>query len=149
MLLNGSDIGINAVFKLIQSGVFTIDNLAVNSRYFNLDKVMKVSDLAMKYVPKSSNSASSSATADIPIAITRGAINFARLITGNIDISNIRSRISMRNNVFYLDNLRANAFKGSVNGDISVNLVTMLMNIKLKGEGIDVEKSTVHEGKHR
>ena len=141
LLLNDSDLGVNAIFKLIQGGVFTIDNLTVNSRYFNLDKVMKVSDLAMKYLPQSSGSASSSSPADIPLAVTRGAINFARLITGNIDISNIHSRISMRNNVFYLDNLRANAFKGGVNGNISVNLISMLMNIKMKGENIDVEKA--------
>ena len=141
LLLNGSDLGVNILFKLIQQGIFTLDNVTVNSRYFNLDKVMKVSDAAMKYVPKSSGSASNSAQADIPLIITRGAINFARIITGNIDISNIRSRISMRNNVFYLDNLKANAFKGGVNGDISVNLLSTLLNIKMKGEGIDVAKA--------
>ena len=141
LLLNGSDLGINTNFKLIQQGVFTLDNLNVNSRYFNLDKVMKVSDAAMKYMPKSASAASTSAPADIPLAISRGAINFARLITGNIDISNIYSRIAMRHNVFYLDNLRANAFKGGVNGNISVNLITMLLNINMQGSGIDVEKA--------
>ena len=141
LLLNGSDLGVDAVFKLIQQGVFTIDNLNVNSRYFNLDKVMKVSDLAMKYVPKSSGSTSNSAQSDIPLIITRGAINFARLITGNIDISNIHSRIAMRNNVFYLDKLRAHAFRGNVNGNISVNLITMLLNIDMKGSNLDVEKA--------
>ena len=141
LLINGSDLGINTVFKLIQNGIFTLDNLSVGSRYFNLDKVMKVSDLAMRYVPKSSNTASTSAPADIPLVISRGAINFARLVTGNIDISNIYSRIAMRNNVFYLDNLRANAFKGGVNGNISVNLITMLLNINMHGSGIDVEKA--------
>lgn len=142
LLLNGSDLGVNAVFKLIQQGIFTIDNLTVNSRYFNLDKVMKVSDAAMKYVPGVNNGAKAgSSQSDIPLVITRGAINFARLITGNIDISNIRSRISMKNNVFYLDNLRANAFKGEVNGNISVNLLTTLLNIKMKGERIDVAKA--------
>lgn len=141
LLLNGSDLGASIIFKLIQQGVFTLDNVTVNSRYFNLDKVMKVSDAAMKYVPKSTGASSGSASSDIPLVISRGAINFARLITGNIDISNIRSRISMRNNVFYLDGLRANAFNGGVNGDISVNLVSMLINIKLKGEGVDVEKA--------
>lgn len=141
LLLNGSDLGINAVFKLIQNGIFTLDNVNVNSRYFNIDKVMKVSDAAMKYVPKSSGGNSSAAQADIPLIISRGAVNFVRIITGNIDVSNIRSRISMRNNVFYLDNLRANVFKGGVNGDISVNLLSTLLNIKMKGAGIDVEKA--------
>ena len=143
LLLNGSDLALNTNFKLIQQGVFTLDNVNINSRYFNLDKVMKVSDLAMKYVPQGVNSGVNNGAnvADIPLIISRGVINFARLITGNIDISNIRSRIAMRNNIFYLDNLRANAFKGGVNGDISVNLISMLLNIKLKGEEIDVEKA--------
>lgn len=141
LLLNGSDLRIDTILKLIQNGNFVIDNLNINSRYFNLDKVMKVSDIAMKYVPQSSGSASNAAPADIPLAITRGAINFARLITGNIDISNIRSRIALRNNIFYLDNLRANAFGGVVNGNISVNLISMLMNIKMEGENINVAKA--------
>lgn len=141
LILNGSDLGVDTSFKLLQNGVFTLDNVNVNSRYFNLDKVMKVSDLAMKYVPKSQSASSSSSQADIPLIITRGLINFARIITGNIDISNTRSRISLRNNIFYLDNLRTNVFDGNINGDISVNLVSMLLNIKLKGEGVDVEKA--------
>ena len=101
---------------------------------------MKVSDAAMKYVPKSSGG-SSSGSADIPLVITKGAINFARIITGNIDLANTRARIALRNNVFYLDNIITNVFKGRVNGDISVNLISMLINIKVKGENVDVEKA--------
>ena len=142
LLLNGSDLGVNADFKLIQNGVFTINNLNVNSRYFNLDKVMKVADSAMKYVPKSSGTSSSAAQqADIPLVISRGLINFTRIITGNIDLSETHSRMSLRNNILYLDNLRTNVFNGKVNGDISVNLISMLLNIKLNGENVDVAKA--------
>ena len=49
--------------------------------------------------------------------------------------------LSQIRNVFYLDNLRARVFKGNVNGNISVNLLTMLLNIDVAGGGIDVEKA--------
>ena len=104
---------------------------------------MKVSDRAMKYVPQAPAGASATPAepASIPVEIKNGKIDFARIITGNIDLKNTTSRISMKDNVFYLNGLRTNAFKGQVNGNIAVNLISMLMDIKLKGKNVDVEKA--------
>ncbi len=143
LILNGSDIQTKTTFSLLPSPVFNILNANISSRYFNLDRVMAVTERAMKYVPTtpSSNSAPSSAPADIPVVIHNGRIDFARIITGNIDLRNTVSRISMRNNIFRLHNLRTNAFKGQVNGNIAVNLLTMFLDIDVKGKNIDVEKA--------
>ena len=142
LILNGSDIQSKCFINIAPSSKLIIPSVEVSSRLFNLDKVMKVSDRAMKYVPQTpASSSASSQSADIPITIQNGTIDFRRLITGNIDVRNTTGRISLDNNVFFLRNMRTNVFKGNVNGNISVNLISMLMNIKLDGENIDVAKA--------
>ena len=142
LILNGSDIQNKTTFSILPSSVFNILNTQVNSRYFNLDRVMTVVERAMKYIPTTNSApAQSSAPADIPVVIHNGRIDFARIITGNIDLKNTISRISMRNNIFRLHNLRTNAFEGLVNGNIAVNLTTMFMDIDVKGKNINVDKA--------
>lgn len=143
LILNGSDIQVDGTMSLIPASVLKISDLNVNSRYLNVDKLMVVADKAMKYVPTSSATATSgnSVQADIPVEIRNGSINMARIISGNIDVRNTVSRISMAKNIFYLHNLRANVFKGNVNGNISVNLINTLLNINVRGRGLDVEQA--------
>ena len=141
LILNGSDIQTKTSFSLLPSSVFNILNANISSRYFNLDRVMTVSERAMKYMPATPASVKSAQSADIPVAIQNGHINFARIITGNIDLKNTTSRISLRNNIFRLHNLKTNAFKGSVDGNIAVNLLTMFLDIDVKGKNIDVDKA--------
>ena len=143
LIMNGSDIQTKGSFSLLPTPVFNILNLDVSSRYINVDKLMKVSERAMKYLPQSSGSTSStsSSAANIPVEIKAGSINMARIISGNIDVRNTVSRISMANNIFYLNNLRTNVFDGSVNGNISMNLLTTLMNINVNGKGLNVDKA--------
>lgn len=146
LALNESDIHVNGTISLLPSALVTIPNLDITSKSFNLDKVMKVADAAMKYVPKSSSSTSSqtshtTASADIPVVIRNGSINFNHIITGNINVNNTRGRISLADNVFLLRNLKTDIFKGNVDGTISVNLISTLLNINLNGKNIDVEKA--------
>ena len=142
LILNESDIQTQGTVSLLPSSVLNITKLDVSSRYLNVDKLMKVVEKAMNYVPKTSNSnASSSAPADIPIVVQNGTINLSRIISGKIDIKNIMARISMARNVFFIRNMRANIFKGRVNGNISINLITMLLNINVNGRGIDVNQA--------
>ena len=141
LILNGSDIQTKGTFSLVPASVFNILNLDVSSRYLNADKLLKVADRAMKYVPQSPAPASQSAPADIPVLIRNGSINMARIVSGNINVNNTTSRIALNRNVFYLNNLRTNIFKGRVNGNISMNLLTSLMNIKVRGNGVDVEQA--------
>lgn len=141
LILNGSDIQTQGTISLTPSSVLNISNLDVSSRYLNVDKLMKVSDKAMAYVPKSTSAASSSASADIPVIVRNGSINFTRIITGNIDVKNTTGRISLARNVFFLRNLRTNVFQGRVNGNISMNLLTTLMNIRVQGQGVNVEQA--------
>ncbi|MCQ2739186.1 MAG: AsmA family protein [bacterium] len=143
LLANGTDVNLKGFFKLIQNGLFTISNLDFNSKYINLDKLMQVTDKMMKYVPASSETSSSTPaqTADIPLVLQRGHIDIDRIITGNINVLNTHSLMRLRNNVFYLDNLRTNIFNGNARGNISVNLLSMLIKLNMNGRNIDVDKA--------
>ena len=141
LILNGSDIQNKTTFSLLPSAQFNILNEEVNSRYFNLDKVMVVVEKAMKYLPESPSVQTSAQPADIPVVIQKGKIDFARIITGNIDLRNTTSRISLNKNIFNLHNLRTNAFNGQINGNIAVNLLNMFLDIDVKGKNIDVDKA--------
>ncbi len=141
LILNGSDIQNKTTFSLLPSAVLNILNTQVNSRYFNLDRVMTVSERAMKYVPATPTSAQPAQPADISVAIQNGHINFARIITGNIDLKNTTSRISLRNNIFLLHNLKTNVFDGNINGNIAVNLLSMFLDIDVNGKNVNVDKA--------
>ena len=142
LILNGSDIQTKGVISLMPSSVLNIRNLDVSSRYINLDKLMQVSEKALKYVPqKSSSKQTAAAEANIPVEIKDGSIDMERIITGKIDIRNTTSDISMARNVFFLRNLNTNIFKGNVNGNISINLISMLMNIRVRGRNVDVAQA--------
>ena len=144
ILLNGSDISTNGDLDLNPSSVLNISGLRVNSNNIVLEKLLKVVDLSMKYVPKTpSNKATtaSSQNANIPVEVHNGTIDMRRIQTGNIVVTNTTSRMALRQNILGLRGLRTNIFKGRVNGDIFVDLVKTLVNVDLKGEGIDVAKA--------
>ena len=142
LILNGSDVQTKMTMSLIPSSVLNILNLDVSSRYFNLDKVMKVADKAMKYVPMSQSSSSvNSQPADIPVEINNGSINMTRIMTGNIDVRNTTGKISMDKNIFNIHNLKTNVFNGKISGDIAVDLIKTIIDVDVKGKGVDVEKA--------
>ena len=143
ILLNGSDINVEGDLDLNPSEILNISGLNVSSNNIVLEKMLKVLDLVMKYVPaqptgKGNQTAQSS---DIPVAVQSGTINMRRIQTGNIVVTNTTSRMALRQNILGLRGLRTNVFKGRVNGDIFVDLIKTLVNVDLNGEGIDVAKA--------
>ena len=143
ILLNGSDISVKGTLSLLADRVLNVSGLDVTSRLINLERMLTVADRAQRYTPKtpSSASAKSSQPADIPVAVHSGTIDMRRILTGNIEVLNTTSRLGLRRNILSLRNLRTNIFKGSVNGDINVDLVKLLVAVDLRGEGIDVAKT--------
>ena len=141
--LNGSDISFNGDLDLNQGEVFNISGLNITSNNINLEKMLKVLDLAIKYVPgtNSSKKPSQPQNVNIPVAVQNGSINMRRVQTGNIVVTNTTSRIALRHNILGLRSLRTNIFNGVVNGDIFVDLIKTLVNVDLKGENINVAKA--------
>lgn len=141
VLLIGSDVNITTSISMLPDAITNILNLDINSRYINLDKLMKVSEQAIKYLPQGNSTGNQNSTPDIPIVVHNGSIRLHRIITGNIDIQNTTSNLTLRKNILYLNNLRSHIFNGSARGNISVNLITTLLRINMKGENINVEKA--------
>lgn len=142
LMLNGSDMQIGGSFNILPAANFEISKLDIASKYLNVDKVMNVSERALKYVPQTpAKTPANSQPADIPVVINNGSIDFARIVTGNIDIRDTQAGISLANNVFNIRNLRTRAFDGRVRGNISMNLISSLLNIRLRGNGVNVEKA--------
>lgn len=142
VLLNGSDITAKGTLDLNSASVMNISGLDVNSKYINLEKLLKVADLANKYVPASNSSASAkTAPADIPIAVHSGSIDMRRIVTGNIEVLNTTSRLLLAHNILGLRHMRTNIFNGRVGGDIDVDLIKTVVKTDLKGTGINVAKA--------
>ena len=144
--LNGSDITAKGTLDLNPADVLNISGLNVSSRYINLEKLLKVVELANKYVPggKSGGKSGGSAqaqSADIPVAVNSGSIDMRRIITGNIEVLNTTSRMTLLRNILALRNLRTSIFNGSVNGNIDVDLIKTLVRVDLNGNNINVAKA--------
>ena len=139
LLLNGSDIEVSSSANLAPASILTVYDLQVNSENFDVPKVMQVSEAAMKFVPSAQPSSVKTQPADIPLELKNGAIDFKRISSPPILLANTTGKISLNNNVFYLQNLDTSTLGGKVTGEVSANLLNMLLGAKLKGEQIDVE----------
>lgn len=138
--LNGSTLQINSLISLLPASNIIVKNLDVTSNNVDVDKVMKVSEAAMKLVPPSGVPANSQPV-DIPVEIKNGNLDIKYAKTGGIEATNTTGKMLMKNNVFYVNKLKTHAFEGVLQGDVSMNLVTTLITAALKGQGFDVEKS--------
>lgn len=138
LVLNGSDINSQADISLEPSNITRINNVRINSNKIDLDKLMMVSTAASRMIPPSNQTAAKPTS--IPVALTNSFINLRHIKTGNINIYNTLANISLLKNNFYIDNLRARAFDGNINGNITMNLLNNKLKIKVNGSNINTEK---------
>ena len=143
MMLNSADINAEGNLSLAPSRIINISDLNIISKNIKVEKLILVVEKLNKYLPKSPSGSSghNSQKPDIPVAVNSGSIDLKRITTGNIEVANTTSRINLFKNILGLRNLRTNVFKGIVNGDVDVNLNTLLIKTDLKGKDIDVEKA--------
>ena len=141
LVLNGSDINAKTNISLVPSSVLNINNVKVNSNLINVDKLMKVADAATKLVPPAQQTTTKPVPVDIPVLIKTGTIDMKRIIATPIEITNTTGLIALRNNIFYLNNLRTHTFDGTVRGNINVNLANNGLGIKVQGANLDAEKA--------
>lgn len=143
LMLKNSDISATGEYFITPAGDSEIRKLKVNSKFVNVDDLTSVLDLLNKNMPapNSTKKSPSANNANIPVIIPDGQINFNRIITGNIELTNTISRMIIRKNILYLENLSTNIFKGTVTGNIDVNLLSMIINTNLSGQDINVEKA--------
>ncbi len=141
-LMKDSDISLQGKYSLEPKENIVLEDLNITSKSINLDDINAVTQALDKALPKSKTaSTNSSGNIDIPVEIPNGTINFRKIKTGNIELTNTLSRLILRNNVLHLRNLASNIFKGKVGGNIDVNLIKLLVGVDLKGENINIEKA--------
>ena len=138
--LNGSALQIKALVSLIPASNIIVKNLDVESKNVDVDKVMKVAEASATLVPQSGVPATAQ-PADIPVEIRNGNLDIKYAKTGGIVATNTTGKMLMKDNVFYVNKLKTNAFEGVMTGDVSMNLVTTLIAAKVAGSGFDVEKA--------
>lgn len=140
LILNGSDIQIAGNASLEVGPKFIVNNLDISSENIDVPKLMKISDAAMKYAPKT-NPNRNTKPADIPLILANGSINMKRISSPPIVLNNTGGRISLSDNVFYLNNLTTSTLGGRVTGDVSANLLSMLLRAQVTGTNFDVAKT--------
>lgn len=73
--------------------------------------------------------------------IARGNGMLKRFVSGGIIAENLTSDFNLANNVFYLKNLKGDAFEGKIDGNISYNISNGHTCIDFKGAGMNAEKA--------
>ena len=141
LIANGSDFNVLIDADLNPSQYFTIKNLNLISNLTNADKLMEVSNAAMKIMPASSSTATTTQPADIPVLIKDGNIDIKEIKTGAMTLKNTTSKLSLMKNIVYSNNLITSAFQGKIKGDVSMNLVSGEIKANVKGDNLDVEQT--------
>ena len=139
--MNGSDFAVDTTISLEPAAVLNITGMDVKSNLVDADKLMKVSEAAMKFVPASPAPAANAAPADIPVTLRNGHFSGRTLKSGAIVTGQTDTDFSLNRNILVLNNLRTRVFDGSVRGNISMNLISTLMQIKVSGDNLDVQKA--------
>lgn len=85
---------------------------------------------------KSASSGAKSASSDIGLVIQNGKGEVTKFKTGKIIATGLTSDFGLKNNVFYLKNLKGDAFSGKITGNINCNVLSGLTNVDMTGSGM-------------
>lgn len=73
--------------------------------------------------------------------ILKGSGTLKKFVSGGIVAENLASDFNLTNNVFYLKNLKGDAFKGTINGNISYNVANGNIGVSLKGANMNAQNA--------
>lgn len=127
--IKGSKFDFDATASTNFSKGLIINNLRLNSSYFNLDNLISVLDK----MPQNAMAPG----ADIPVTINKGVGTIKSFKMGNLAVSNCSSDFTLKNNSLKLGNLTATAYNGSISGSINYNLKYLTMDMSMKGNSLD------------
>ena len=113
--------------------IFTINNLTVNSNHFDLGQILTV----MSNMPQNSNAPGT----DFPLVIKSGHGTLKNFKLDTIVAQNADADFTMSDNTLYLKNLKATAYSGHVEGDLSYNLQYLRLKTKLKGQNLNANSA--------
>ena len=131
--VSDSKMSIHAVVSPNFTNGLIIKSVDFNSLFINADTLGQ----AAAGVPSGGSTSSSNATSDLGVVIQSGKANITKFQTGKIIAENLTSDFNLKNNIFTLKNLTGTAFKGTINGNISVNAIKGNTNVEMTGTGMD------------
>ncbi len=73
--------------------------------------------------------------------ILKGSGTLKKFTSGGIVAENLGADFNLADNVFYLKNIKGEAFKGKVNGNVSYNIVNGHIGVDFRGSDMDAEKA--------
>lgn len=73
--------------------------------------------------------------------VAKGSGTLEKFVSGGISAENLSSDFNFVNNIFYLKNMKGDAFDGKVNGNISYNIANGHIGVDFKGSGMDAQKA--------
>ena len=73
--------------------------------------------------------------------VVKGSGVLKKFTSGGIVAENLSSDFNLANNVFYLKNLKGDAFDGKIDGNISYNISNGHIGVDFKGSGMNAEKA--------
>ena len=96
----------------------------------------------MKALASNINGTSATAqSSNMPVLIKDGNIDMKQIKSGNIILNDTTGKISLSNNILYVNSLITSGFEGKIAGNVSMNLLSGEIKAGLKGSGLDVEKT--------
>lgn len=136
--LNGSVFNISADAPLNFGNIFVINKISVTSPHVDADKIFKIAE---RFPQSGPTSAAAVKRPVYPVKILSGEGTIDKFTMGTIAANSISSKFTMENDVLYLNGLKAGAYNGTLEGDVSYDIVTLLAKAKVKGKGIDADSA--------
>jgi len=116
-----------------------INHLNFNSNYMDSDELMKLAASAPNTVSTPGPSTQgASGTGGLVIKTGKGSIS--KIKSGTLFAENVSFNYNMYNDLFKMSNLVANAYDGSVKGDVSYHLAYLRANVDVAASGINMGK---------
>ena len=141
LLVNGSDFKVSGDLDLNHLPLAVVPNLSVNSNVVDVAKLNEVALALAKLLPPQTSAPKTSAPADIPVWLKNGSINFKKIDASPVVALNTTGKISLKNNLFKLENLKTTSMGGVITGKVNMNLLNSLLAVKVSGKNFDVEKA--------
>ena len=117
----------------LNAKIFTINHLNLNSDNLDLVKILEIA----ANMPQNSNAPGT----DFPLAIKSGKGSIKNFSMDAIKAQNATSDFNLLNNTLSLNNLKATAYGGPVEGTLSYNLQYLRLKTKLKGKGMNANSA--------
>lgn len=127
--LNGSVLAFDTAISTNFGKYTTINNLTVNAQNIDVDKLVQI----MESMPQTNVAPSAS----IPVIIKKGHGSLAKVKSGNLVATNASGDFTLKNNLFKLTNMKADAYGGIVAGTVDYNIPYETVKANIQGRGLD------------